>query len=180
MQTVRSKAIVIRLNRQKCWSWTYQVGIGGTEGLTRNTHLPRLPRRGPSWTSRRPSTRPQAVRGQSRMLFPLRTGVELFSDPAMSAAVARAKQAAILYDEVVFETELYEVSIAEIGLARSLSSVCSHPLADGIVGMAPPSSRLPGAACASPTRRGACARSSSLGSARWRLPPAPTPQRCVR
>jgi len=53
--------------------------------------------------------------GKSRMLFPLRTGVELFSDPSMPAAVSRAKQAAVLYDEVVFETGLYEVSIAETG-----------------------------------------------------------------
>lgn len=51
----------------------------------------------------------------SRILFPLRTGVELFADPSMPEAVARAKQAAVLYDEVVFETGLYEVSIAETG-----------------------------------------------------------------
>src|SRR5215203_964418 len=49
------------------------------------------------------------------MLFPLRTGVELFSDPTMPGAAARTKQAAVLYDEVVFETGLYEVSIAEGG-----------------------------------------------------------------
>ena len=51
----------------------------------------------------------------SKMLFPLRTGVELFADPGMPEAGARAKQAAVLYDEVVFETGLYEVSIAETG-----------------------------------------------------------------
>lgn len=51
----------------------------------------------------------------SRVLFPLRTGVELFADPSMPEAVARAKQAAVLYDEVVFETGLYEVSIAKTG-----------------------------------------------------------------
>ncbi len=43
----------------------------------------------------------------SRILFPLRTGVELFADPSMSEAVARAKQAAVFYDEVVFEIGLY-------------------------------------------------------------------------
>lgn len=53
--------------------------------------------------------------GISRMFFPLRGGVELFTDPTMPAAVARAKQVAILYDEVVFEPGLYEVSIAEDG-----------------------------------------------------------------
>lgn len=52
---------------------------------------------------------------RSRMLFPLRTGVELFSDPAMPHAIVRAKQAAVLYDEIVFETGLYEVSVAEGG-----------------------------------------------------------------
>lgn len=53
--------------------------------------------------------------GVSRMFFPLRSGVELFADPAMPEAVARAKEAAVLYDEVVFEPGLYEVSIAEDG-----------------------------------------------------------------
>ncbi len=47
------------------------------------------------------------------MLFPLQTGVELFSDPTMPEGPARAKQAAVLYDQIVFETGLYEVSIAE-------------------------------------------------------------------
>jgi len=51
----------------------------------------------------------------SRIVFPLRVGVELFSDSWMPEAVTRAKQAAILYDEVVFETGLYEVSIAQTG-----------------------------------------------------------------
>lgn len=53
--------------------------------------------------------------GKSRMFFPLRGGVELFADPAMPEAVARAKEAAVLYDEVVFEPGLYEVSIAQDG-----------------------------------------------------------------
>ena len=53
--------------------------------------------------------------GKSRMFFPLRGGVELFTDPAMPEAVARAKQASVLYDEVVFEPGLYEVSIAQDG-----------------------------------------------------------------
>lgn len=53
--------------------------------------------------------------GKSRMFFPLRGGVELFSDRAMPEAAARAKQASVLYDEVVFEPGLYEVSIAEGG-----------------------------------------------------------------
>ena len=53
----------------------------------------------------------------SRMLFPLRTGVELFSNPSMPDAIVRAKQAVVLYDEVVFETGLYEVSIAADGFS---------------------------------------------------------------
>lgn len=51
----------------------------------------------------------------SRILFPLRTGVELFLDPTAPEAVARAKQAAVLYDELIFETGLYEVSVAADG-----------------------------------------------------------------
>ena len=49
------------------------------------------------------------------MFFPLRGGVELFADPGMPTAVARAKEAALLYDEVVFEPGLYEVSIGQDG-----------------------------------------------------------------
>jgi hypothetical protein len=37
------------------------------------------------------------------IFFPLRTSVELFQEPASPKAVARAKQAAILYDRLVFE-----------------------------------------------------------------------------
>lgn len=49
------------------------------------------------------------------MLFPLRTGVELFKDPAMLEAVDRAKQAAALYDELIFETGLCEVTVTPAG-----------------------------------------------------------------
>lgn len=49
------------------------------------------------------------------MLFPLRTGVELFRDPAMPEAVVRAKQAAVLYDELIFEMGLCEVTVTPAG-----------------------------------------------------------------
>jgi len=49
------------------------------------------------------------------MLFPLRTGVELFKDPTMPEAVARAKQAAVLYDELIFEMGLCEVAVTPAG-----------------------------------------------------------------
>lgn len=51
----------------------------------------------------------------SQLFFPLRTGVELFEDRTSPAAVARAKQASILYDELIFEDGLYEVSITPQG-----------------------------------------------------------------
>jgi hypothetical protein len=44
-----------------------------------------------------------------RLYFPLRTSVELFADPTSVAAAARAKEAVVLYDEVVFEAGLFEV-----------------------------------------------------------------------
>lgn len=52
---------------------------------------------------------------KSRIFFPLRTSVELFEDPNSPEAVTRAKQAAVLYDELVFETGLYEVSVTSEG-----------------------------------------------------------------
>lgn len=51
----------------------------------------------------------------SRIFFPLRTSVELFDDPDSPAAITRAKQAAVLYDELVFEVGLYNVSVTPEG-----------------------------------------------------------------
>jgi hypothetical protein len=51
----------------------------------------------------------------SRIFFPLRTSVELFGDPTSVDAVARAKEASILYDEVVFELGLYDIQITGQG-----------------------------------------------------------------
>lgn len=51
----------------------------------------------------------------TRIFFPLRTSVEFFRDPASVAAVARAKEAAILYDELVFEAGLYDIGITAQG-----------------------------------------------------------------
>jgi len=45
----------------------------------------------------------------------LRTSVELFSDPTSPTAATRAKQAAILYDELIFEAGLYEVTTTPEG-----------------------------------------------------------------
>ncbi len=41
--------------------------------------------------------------GMRRIFLPLRTSVELFDDPTSPQATTRAKQAAVLYDEVIFE-----------------------------------------------------------------------------
>src|SRR6266576_944105 len=51
----------------------------------------------------------------SRIFFPLRTSVEFFVDPASVAATTRAKEAAILYDELVSEDGLYAIGITEQG-----------------------------------------------------------------
>lgn len=53
--------------------------------------------------------------GKSRIFFPLRTSVELFKDPDSPEAITRAKQAAVLYDEIIFESGLYDVSITPKG-----------------------------------------------------------------
>lgn len=51
----------------------------------------------------------------SRAYFPLRSSVELFADPTSPEPVARAKHAAILYDEIAFEIGMFEASITEQG-----------------------------------------------------------------
>lgn len=51
----------------------------------------------------------------STVFFPLRTSVELFVDPTSPAAVTRAKEAALLYERLIFETGLLEVTIGETG-----------------------------------------------------------------
>jgi hypothetical protein len=51
----------------------------------------------------------------SRVFFGLRSGVELFSDPASAQAVTRAKEAALLYDRVTFEIGLLDVTVGEGG-----------------------------------------------------------------
>lgn len=50
-----------------------------------------------------------------RILFPLRSAVELFSDPRSPGAVTKAKEAAVLYDELIFEMGLLDVSITPSG-----------------------------------------------------------------
>lgn len=51
----------------------------------------------------------------TRAFFPLRSSVELFSDPASPKPVARAKQAAVLYDEVFFEDGLINAELTKEG-----------------------------------------------------------------
>jgi hypothetical protein len=50
-----------------------------------------------------------------RIFFPLKSGVELFEDPSSPEAVTRAKEAAVLYDEMIFEGGLYDVAITPQG-----------------------------------------------------------------
>ena len=49
----------------------------------------------------------------SRAYFPLRSSVELFTDPTSPEPVVQAKHAAILYDEIAFEIGMFEASITE-------------------------------------------------------------------
>lgn len=51
----------------------------------------------------------------TRIFFPLRTSVELFQQPDSLAAAARVKQAAVLYDELIFESGLYDVTVTPQG-----------------------------------------------------------------
>jgi hypothetical protein len=46
-----------------------------------------------------------------RAYFPLRSSVELFRDPASPRPITRAKEAAILFDELIFEDGLFEASL---------------------------------------------------------------------
>jgi hypothetical protein len=51
----------------------------------------------------------------SRCVFPLRTSVEWFDDPASPAIEGRVKQAALLYDELLFEDGFMEIDITDGG-----------------------------------------------------------------
>ena len=50
-----------------------------------------------------------------KLFFPLRSAVELFVDPRSPDVVTKAKEAAILYDEVTFEVGMLDVSITPNG-----------------------------------------------------------------
>jgi hypothetical protein len=52
----------------------------------------------------------------SRILFPLRTSVELFEDRRSPQVITRAKEAALLYDRLIFEEGLYDVAVTSNGL----------------------------------------------------------------
>ena len=61
-------------------------------------------------------SRPASTTGRvPTFFFPLRTSVELFEDRTSPAAVARAKEAAILFDRLLFEAGLFDVTIGEDG-----------------------------------------------------------------
>jgi hypothetical protein len=69
----------------------------------------------------------------NRMFFPPRTSVEFFSDPISPDAAARAKQAAVLFDEVVFEAGVYDVLVTDAGtgdLQRYPQELTDDELAD--------------------------------------------------
>jgi hypothetical protein len=51
----------------------------------------------------------------SIIFFPLRTSVELFASRDAPEAITRAKLAALLYDQVIFEAGLLDVTIGETG-----------------------------------------------------------------
>lgn len=51
----------------------------------------------------------------SSVFFGLRSGVELFADPRSAQAVTRAKEAAVLYDRVIFEVGLLDVVVGPGG-----------------------------------------------------------------
>src|ERR1700761_7043227 len=53
-----------------------------------------------------------------KVFFPLRSAVELFADPRSPDAVTKAKEAAVLYDELIFEDGLLDVSITPNGSAN--------------------------------------------------------------
>ena len=55
----------------------------------------------------------------SALFFPLRTSVELFDDRTSPAAVTRAKEAAVLYDELIFEAGIYDIKISPTGSFNS-------------------------------------------------------------
>ena len=54
-----------------------------------------------------------------RLYFPLRTGVELFTDPTSVEPTARAKEAVVLYDEVIFEAGFFDITMVEDALSIS-------------------------------------------------------------
>src|SRR5438552_1192177 len=52
---------------------------------------------------------------QSRIVLPLPTSVDLFSDPNQPSALTRTKQAAVLHDQLVVEVGHLDVSITDQG-----------------------------------------------------------------
>lgn len=58
---------------------------------------------------------PDQQHDASKAFFPLQSSVELFKESAEIGAVARAKEASLLYDKVIFETGLWEMLITPTG-----------------------------------------------------------------
>jgi len=57
----------------------------------------------------------EAPDGSRKLFFPLRSAVELFVDPLSPNAVTKAKEAAVLYDEMIFEDGMLDVTITPNG-----------------------------------------------------------------
>ena len=58
----------------------------------------------------------------TKLFFPLRTSVELFRDAETPAAHVRAKQGALLFDELVFEQGIYDITMAGGGAWSTVRS----------------------------------------------------------
>jgi hypothetical protein len=58
------------------------------------------------------------VANESRIMLPLRTSVDLFSDPTQPSALTRAKQAAALYDKLIVEVGYFDVSVTQHGASN--------------------------------------------------------------
>ena len=69
----------------------------------------------------------------SRVIFPLRSSVELQRQPAALGPAARIKQAAVLYDEVIVEMGVFEVTISD-RFSQSLWHPPSSASIDGATG----------------------------------------------
>lgn len=66
-------------------------------------------------TAPEPNDAGEWEQGPSRVFFPLRSSVELFDDPRSPSAVEKAKLAALVFDELLFEEGLLDVTLSTDG-----------------------------------------------------------------